>query len=541
MYLLLLVIAQVWVVKDAAPPTPRTPGTELQFAQSIAIGDLDGDACVESYAHASDHPYTEEVLGFSNGWASQERLVYSVLPFRIDTGAAQGPRVALLRTPLGLNLAYLDLQNSGLLHTRRFPGVNELVAVSPNLRPGTFVRFPDVNNDGWEELFCQDYSSSEGYPMMVDGRTLTTIWRNILPDSEYPSMMTRNTAQEPQDLDGDLIADPISVWTTYYVQTGTWDHSIQAFSGVSGTQLWENRATTSGGLWIPSVSEHDLTNDGLWDVILANGAVIKLVSGADGSTVWSFDPTPILKAAGPAGWTYEQPLYPAVLTPVPRTSGLQLVLPIRYWQVQVNSVFRIELAHFDPYSGAFLGFGSLPDDLQPWFGDAFWNPRGDSIVCALGDVDRDGLQELSFPVNAPAYDVFWNGFMPKHFVTLGLRTLEIPSQLRLRVAVQATVTIPSAPHHDFFLIGSRSFDRRGGVRLEGWRTGLTDDPWLTWSTVSRAFAGTLDGAGNGQCNVAVPGNPALIGTTLYTRAVVLAPGGQEIWTLSTLGISEIVP
>lgn len=537
----LLILLQAWVVKDVLPPTPPSPGTELQIAQFVAIGDLNGDDCVENYSHAGDHPYTQDLLGIFRGWAQRERSVHSILPFRISSGAAQGPRVALLQSPTGILTAYLDSQNGGLLHTRRYPDLHDLVAVSPSLRPGAFIRFPDVNGDGWEELFCQDYSSNEGYSMMVDGRTLTTIWRKVLPDSEYPSMLTRNTAHEPQDLDGDLIPDPIAVWTTYNLQTGSWEDSTQAFSGASGTQLWENRESPSGGLLIPSVSEHDLTHDGKWDVILASAAGIRLVSGSDGATVWSVDITPILQSAGPAGWTYEYPLYPAILTPMPGSNALHLVLPVRYWQVQVHSVFRIELAHFDPYSGAFLGFGALPADLAPWFPDPFWNPRGDSVVCALGDVDRDGLQELSFPVNAPAYDLASTSFIPKHFVTLGLRTLEIPTQLRIGIAGAAEVSIPSAPHHDFFLVGSRIFDRRGGVRLEGWRTNLADDPWLTWSTASRAFAGTLDAAGNGQTLVAVPVNPALIGTTLYTRAVVLAPGGQEIWTLSTLGISEIVP
>lgn len=539
MFALALLIVQTWVVKEAIPPEPKTSGTELGYGPFIAVGDLDGDAAVESYVQAADVPFSEQYLGFLRGGMHQSATVFGIAPFVFKPGGSGAPRIAILNTPQGLVVAYHDLR-SGLLQTRRFPDVHRLVAISPNLQPGAFVRFPDVNGDGWEELFCQDYLY-EGYPTMVDGKRLTAIWRNVLPDSENPSMLTRNTAQEPQDIDGDLIPDPIAVWTKYYPQTGTWDHSIQAFSGATGAQLWENRAGTSGGLTVPSVSEHDLTHDGVWDVILANASVLKLVSGADGTTVWSYDPTPVLQSAGPTGWTYEKPLYPAVLTAVPGSQGVQLVLPIRYWTIQVNSVFRIELAHFDPYTGAFLGFGSLPADLQPWFSDSFWNSRGDSVLAALGDVDRDGLQEISFPVNAPAYDVIWNGFTPKHFVTLGLRTLEIPPQLRVGVAATAEISIPSAPYHDVFLIGSRSFDRRGGVRLEGWRTHLADDPWLTWSSVSRAFAGTLDGAGDGQILVAVPANPALIGGTLFTRAVVLAPGGQEIWTLSTLGVSEIGP
>lgn len=539
MLTLLLFLAQSWVVKDALPPVPRTSGSEFGFGSAVASGDLDADGCVEAYLHATEFPFSEDMIGLIQGGPRAGRIEFSMMAYRFNHGGPQVPRVAILRTPHGLIAAYHDLQ-SGLLQTRRITAPNTVVAVSPSLQPGAFVRFPDVNGDGWEDLFCQDYLH-EGYPMMVDGRTLTAIWRKVIPSSENPSMLTRNTAQEPQDIDGDLIPDPIAVWTSYYPQTGSWDHSAQAFSGATGAQLWENRASTSRGLTLPAVGEHDLTGDAIHDLILANGYVIKLVSGADGATIWSFNPSGILQAAGPPGWTYIQPLYPAVLTWDPSAAAMRLVLPIKYWQVQVSSVYRVEFAHFDPYTGAFLNFAMLPANLQPWFADTFENLRGDSPICALGDLDRDGLQEISFGVPAPAYDVVFNGHVPKHFVTLGLRTLDIPSQLRIGVSAQMEVTIPSAPHHDFFLIGSRFFDRRGGVRLEGWRTHLADDPWLTWSTASRAFAGTLDGAGSGQVLVAVPPNPSLVGSTLYSRVVVLAPGGQEIWTLSTLGISEIVP
>jgi len=538
---LLLLVAQSWVVRDVIPPIPSTAGSELGFGSGVACGDLDGDDCVESYAHGFEWPFAEDLVGFFHGGPKNETLILGSPPFRFIPGASGVPRIALLRTPHGLILAYLDLQNGGHLQTRRFPELKQSVAVSASLQPGAFVRAGDVNGDGWEELFCQDYDNSAGYALLVDGRTLSVIWQRRFPSSRYPSMLTRNTAHTFEDLDGDLIPDCVAVWTNFDLITGLWDHSVQAFSGLSGAMLWENRASTSVGNLLSAVTEHDLTHDGKDDVILANGSVIKMISGSDGATVWSFDPTSILQAAGPPGWTYLQPLNPALLTWDPSASAMRLVLPIKYWQVQVNSVFRVELAHFDPYTGAFLNFATLPDDIEPWFSDTFQNSRGDSPIFALGDMDRDGLQEIGIGVPAPAYDVIFNGLIPRHLVTLGLRTLEIPAQLPIGMAAPVRVSIPSAILHDFYLVGSRSFDRRGGVRFEGWRTHLADDPWLTWSTASRAFSGTLNAVGVGQTLITVPNHAALIGSTLYTRAVVLAPGGQEIWTLSTLGISEIVP
>lgn len=538
---LLALQAQAWVVRDAIPPEPAIPGSELGYGPVIACGDLDGDSSIENYRYAFDFPFTQFWFGTLRGGKRQDWVTYDVPLYRMGLAGPAFPQVALTRTPTGGLIVYLDGQHGWLLHSRTLPDPRRLIAASASLQPAAFKRFADVNGDGWDEIFCQDLIQSTGYARMVDGQSLALIWSRTLPDSESPSMLSKNTAQEYQDIDGDLIPDPIAVWTTYYPQSGVWDHSIQAFSGASGTQLWENRAATSWGLFIPSVGEHDLTQDGIHDVILANAAIIKLVSGSDGSTVWSRRPEVDLLSAVPPGWMLDTIPGPAVLTPMPGTGALQLVVAVRFWEASTFSIFHLEFAHFDPYTGAFLGLATLPQDLQPWSTDQFWNPRGDSIICARGDVDRDGLQEISFGVPAPAYDLAWTGIVPAHFVTLGLPTLTIPATLRIGFVATAQVSIPSAPQHDFFVVASRTFDRRGGVRLDGWRTHLADDPWLTWTTASRTFAGTLDGAGNGTARIAVPMNPALSGTTLYTRAVILAPGGQEIWTLSTLGTSTLVP
>jgi len=89
---------------------------------------------------------------------------------------------------------------------------------------------------------------------------------------------------------------------------------------------------------------------------------------------------------------------------------------------------------------------------------------------------------------------------------------------------------------------SRGFDRDGGLRLEGWKTHLAPDAWLDRSVSTRSLQVTLDAQGHGTIHVPIPPDPNLVGATVYTKAVVLESSASdaEVWTLSTLGITELV-
>ena len=176
----LLVLLQTWVVEEVIPPRPSIPGTEFQFGWGVACGDLDGDSRVESYIHGQDAPWTEQTLGIQRGGSWDSLTVLAAPALRFITGAPMAPRVALLESPQGQVLLALDSNNGGLLHSRPLADLGRVLVRSPDLRPLAFTRAGDVNGDGWEDLFCQDYRQGTGYPMMIDGRTLTVLWQHAL-------------------------------------------------------------------------------------------------------------------------------------------------------------------------------------------------------------------------------------------------------------------------------------------------------------------------------------------------------------------------
>ncbi len=537
----LLALQQEWVVKDVLPPQSQAMGSELAPQWGGVCGDLDGDFCSDGYLTATDYPWVADYLRLQWGPAARRSVTWDAWPASMILGGGTVPRTALLNSPMGRLVVAGEFFYNASLTSRlvRDPAVP--VMISPSVMPLAFTRADDMNGDGWEEIFYQDYDSVNGYTGLMDGRTLTRIWENFHAGYTYPSMLSRNESGPLPDMDGDLIPDFVAGWSIYTPSTGQWENSIMAISGADGSVLWENRDGRSTGVFIYPVTGYDLTGDGVQDIVVANGSVIKGVSGADGQTLWFFDPYATLQSAAPSGWNFLDVVNPCVLTVCPTGGSLQMIFAVRYLKYQGFSTFRLDLAHLDPYSGVFLGLAALPDNLDPWFSDAFQVSTPDAHAFALGDQDRDCMQELAFLADAPSYDLFANGGTVKHVVTIGMKTLDVMAQASIGSVLIGDVSIPSASGHDFVWIASRGFDRRYGAVLDGWVTNLAPGALLAGTWTSRAFSGILDAAGSGQVQIPIPADPNLIGTRLYSRAVVIAPGGQEIWTLSTLGITEIIP
>lgn len=538
---LLLFISQQWVVKDVLPPQSQVPGSELAVGGGGVCGDLDGDLCTDGYINASDLPAVADYLRLQWGPSARRSVTWEAWPTSIILGGGTVPRIALLNSPLGRLVVAGESFYYASLTSRLVRNPAVPVVISPSIMPLSFTRADDLNGDGWEELFYQNYDLIDGFSGLMDGKSLTTIWERFHPGHTYPNMLSRNEAGPLQDLDGDLIPDFISVWSNYAASTGQWSNDVMALSGRDGSLLWENGDNHSRGVYIFPVTGCDLTGDGIQDILISNAYLLKAISGADGQTLWSYDPHAALQGAASPGYTFAETMNPSVLTQVPGSFDRHFVVPARYVELTSFGDERIDLAHFDAVTGAFLGLGELPLDLNPWFSDRFQDDSGDARAFALGDQDRDGLQEIAITTNAPAYDLFPNGYTVKHLVTIGLKTLEVPPQAQIGTYFPAAVSIPSAPLYDFVWIASRGFDRRSGAVLDGWVTNLAPTSLLMSTWTSRAFAGTLDAAGRGQVQIPIPADPNLVGTRLYSRAVVLAPGGQEIWTLSTLGITDLVP
>ena len=175
-------------------------------------------------------------------------------------------------------------------------------------------------------------------------------------------------------------------------------------------------------------------------------------------------------------------------------------------------------------------------------------PRIHSLAAPLipiGDYDRDGLFEwyVRDPdvANTPPWAIANNQFTER-MVILGQRTLFVPpTHIFGSTFYSMEIAIPSAPNKGYLALFSTAFDSSGGLMMEGWNTELGISPILNYSMQQRQYSGTLDSDGQATLLVSIPPYPPLLGSTLYSRAIILnSPGSQEtVWTISSLGVTEI--
>lgn len=553
-FLLLVASCQLpreWVVKEVFPPIPRYPASEseLIYGAAVVTGDVDGDSCCDVILTArsvdwgmflADHLFL--------GWGPLlgNSFVYSQGTWKLAVNETP-PYQAALRSPLGPLLAAVSYRHGNALSTWDRNSPFQPVAVGLPIAPAAFTRGDDVNGDGYEEVFTQNYWpwTLERYSELRDGQTLSLLWERRDPIMSHHALVLRQEPESLPDLDGDGTGDYIAFWADYDPQLPTWwEHDIQALSGRDGALIWENREQTGGSaLWFP-VSGKDFTGDGVADLGISNYALMKAVDGRTGATIWWFDPRIVFAPLVPPGANYFGMIDLALLTPTPAGKGIELCGVIDFSCPGPWTTFEAQIVHLDAATGTLLEMLEFPADLMPWHPDVLQGPQSAfGAGSAMGDVDRDGLQEIGWRAPAPGFELpGQNGATPYHLVTLGLKTLFVPSQAQVGATIQAEVSIPSAPDHEFYVLVSRSFDRRGGLFLDGWKTHLGPDPWLTWSQSTRALAGRLDAQGRGSVAIPVPASPALAGQRVYSKAVALEPGTtDEVWTLSTLGQTLLVP
>lgn len=64
---------------------------------------------------------------------------------------------------------------------------------------------------------------------------------------------------------------------------------------------------------------------------------------------------------------------------------------------------------------------------------------------------------------------------------------------------------------------------------------------LTQTLGGQSYRGTLDAAGEATVSLPIPSSTSLVGQTIYSRVVIEQPGEPgDIWTLSSLGVTEII-
>ncbi|TAH34862.1 MAG: hypothetical protein EYC70_13730 [Planctomycetota bacterium] len=539
-------VAREWVVKDVLPPSPVMSGTELLFFDGTVTGDVDADERCETIVY---------------GWSVTQGVSFEATHLGLLTDSANhvwwsqasastklyiesppvSPRYALTRSALGTLLAIGSGSYNYSLTTWDLLTPYQPVAVSPAQAPLGFTRGDDLNGDGYEEIFFQDYTGAYRTAGLMDGRTLTVMWQHSEFSESGAAMVLRQDPGLLPDLNGDQVPDFIALWPLYDpTLPGFWEHDIWALSGLDGSFLWRNRENSGGGQRWGPVGGQDVNYDGVADFALTNVGLLKAVDGASGLNLWAFDPRITFAGLAPPGTVYWAMLEPAVLNRSAVAAPLELCGVIQFFHTATQT-YEEALVHVDAGTGAFLEQVPLPHDLEPWFPDPMQEPLSGSYGFALGDADRDGLKEIGWRAPAYTYDhsTFWAP--PTHLVTLGLRTLRVPRDVRVGAAIVFDVAIPSAPDHEFFVLVSRRFDRRGFL-VNRWETHLGVDQWLDWSYRTRALSGRLDALGAGSVAWTLPANPALAGQTVYSKAVVLQPGTVDrVWTLSTLGITAITP
>ena len=525
-----------WVVDDVLPPLSPDGGHMLYQIWPLAQGDLDGDGACEVIVELQDSILAWTGLEFRRG-AWERRLL--PLPGPVRGGLSYSSTMwRLLRTPSDpVLLGSSSLTNWKLATFSLGPNMHELARASRRL-PYAVMRIGDIDGDGWDDVLYQDSNSATtGWAGVLSGADLSVIWEYTRTGEYYERPMSRQAPAPWPDLSGDGIPDVVAPWMVRDPLTGAWQQSIDALDGTDGSLLWNETGPESRGVNGSASMGPDVTGDGIADLAWANGDFMMGLSGADGARLWGFDPAVAFDPGAPTGYAYLKTLGPTMLTLIPE-GRLDLVVPA----VDDSPTFGVPslyaLGHFDPATGAFLGRAELPADLLPWYPDPVeydgW------FLQPLGDVDRDGLQEVGLYVRASSL-LNGHGY---HLATLSMRTLSVPEQVAVGAGVgfDAEVSIPSGANLPCRLVLSRAFDAAGGQLLQGWKSHLAPDPWLTRSLNASAMETTLDAQGRGTIHVPLPPDPNLVGTTLYTRAVVrTSPSDPTIWTLSTLGVTELLP
>ncbi len=520
-----------WVTSDVWAPK------QGQRAMVIfPIGDLDGDSAQDAVWSIEDSYRGWSIVRVRNGAGRELDRAFPI-------GEAFVDRLCVTASPVGGLLSGIGAWNGYKLTSVRLDsvGLPPFAVAHTSRSPRYTTRAGDLDGDGWEDLFFleTDYNYS-AWAGALDGGDLSVLWLRSIQGEFFPRPLYPILTGEHPDIDGDGVPDLIAVWDEAHPVPGVGGgHRVDIFSGANGGSIWSiselvGETVSSGVAEVP-----DVNGDSLCEVLFSDREAVVLHSGADGASIWAFDPLVAFGQAPPLGYAFAEPLPDPLFTSTPE--GRQdIVIPGKDVTITGPPHAKYALGHFDPETGAFLGRAALPEDLAPWFPDTL-QVVNRNMVFALGDEDRDGLAEYCFETPAPSIAGDMGDY---HFVTLSMKTLTVPDQVSVGLGngFDAEVRIPSGANRPCYLVMSRGFDRDGGLRLEGWKTHLAPDAWLDRSVATRSLQVTLDAQGHGTIHVPIPPDPNLVGATVYTKAVVLesAAPDAEVWTLSTLGITELV-
>jgi hypothetical protein len=533
-----------WVVRDVIPALSHQPGVDRKWSPVAPVGDLDGDLASDFLATYDDIPASSGVFWqgmavFTSGVHSREEIISEKFVGQTYALDFNEDQYSLLNSPYGRLILAHGYQNNRI--STWLP--NDIIFATAAQPYGSFLRFPDINGDGFDEVVVQVRQSPSAITALLDGLTLTEIWRDLdFEATEYTRYRAANVEPWP-DLNSDGSPDVIACWPRWL--GGPISAVVIALDGITGQRIWRHEEPGSAGLF-PCADGPDLTGDGVSEVLLALSGTVSLggrrtvlLDGATGNLLWTSEASSIQLPSPLSGFELHYLTNAAFVTSIPGDPvGFDACVDYEFRSTTGTNQKPNRFLHHDARSGRVLGWSIEPWTLEPWYPDsiASGNPN---VRFRLGDVDRDGVIEVAVRVGGLSIDKPGNQDGPWHIAILGLKTLDVPDAISPGESLEARVMIPSAPLHDFTLLLSQSFDASGGQRVDGWRTFLVNDSLLQ-STLSGRYRGTLDAHGVGTLTVQIPNNPALAGTQLYSKAVIPIPGaGMQVWTMSSLGITEI--
>lgn len=546
-----------WVVRDVFGVDGHPIGFERGWGYDYQLrgaGDLDGDGSVDLLLNRHDQEVnylaTREAIVFGSRGLN-ERAVLLNQPLQ-EWLSIQSNFPFLYKAPNELLLHATGTATHGLLGGHSFRLTGSVVAADVSWF-WTWIRGFDVDQDGFEELIAEDHlSNGNVLTACLDGRTLVPKWYSTryLPGS-FPSYATLNDPRGWPDLNGDLFPDYLSLWKRWNSVHQDFTISLCAFDGTDGSQLWEMQrhdigASTATMCWGP-----DVTGDGVADIVLCDPAelmwgdgLIAMYSGIDGSLIWERTFRSIAPTLRFPGHRAEHLLgFAGFSRPFDGRGPVELLIAVNFEDMSSsNGMGQQRTVMLDARTGTLGTVARESMSAMPWYPDPYGVFAVDLALGRniLGDVDRDGFNEMATVAWLDSLDDPNILGTPTALLILGRKTLFMPKEARPGDLIDVGVHIPSAPDHDFLLLLSQGFKGEGGKTVDGWRTFLVPDALLQ-STLAGRYPGRLGANGRGSLTIRLPSNPSLSGSTLYSKAVIFKPGSTtEVWTITSLGITEVL-
>ncbi len=543
-----------YVIREVKPP--QVMDSRYKFEWQITYFSGDRDLNGESDFLLQGHWLPDPTLGLSainyfDFHAGLDSDFNRVFHDRQATYGISTGKWALLKTPTGsqaivfrtgIELVSIDWDTGveiGIVPpaTGFTPPIEDPGQVDSILPAG------DQDGDGFEDFFWTRYKGSGtgfSYCGLYSGATLNSIWQWGGGHSAGPMITVYVEPGHLPDLNGDGFADIIiGIPRLYPVES----HSYIAFSGTDGSVLWREDATS----WLLGYYGlgPDLSGDGVPDPVFLEKTPMQFraLDGTNGTELW-VSPLASLEAQYSGSYVQGITQWRGFMSNLDHPNLKEYVN--YHWVFSGNIGFHA-FAHYDANDGTFLGSYPFPTSLEPWSIDSSWVSDTHGTPFSLGDIDRDGLEEIGIPFKdwqrSPAWAI--NGSNPQpssQLAIIGLRTLFVPDIHQLSTGwMNFDIAVPAGVNKDFVVLVSTAFDPYGGMELESWKTFLAPSRTLDYTFSQRLISGTLDADGKGSVYASVPAHPALLGATLYSKAIILNPPGspEQILTMSSMGITEL--